>query len=91
MAARASRVGGQESYGRCGNYVQIFDGLNGGAPGFEPGGWCCRRSKGARIWLRRMAKPDEEQQRIFHQLQLQLPEPLEPIQIQKCSADSAVA
>ncbi len=47
--------------------------------------------EGREIWLRRIAKLDEEQQRILHQLQLQLPERLEPIQIQKCSADSAVA
>jgi hypothetical protein len=30
--------------------------------------------EGREIWLRRMAKLDEEQQRILHQLQLQLPE-----------------
>jgi transposase len=47
--------------------------------------------EGREIWLRRIAKLDEEQQSILHQLQLQLPEHLEPIQIQKCSADSAVA
>lgn len=47
--------------------------------------------EGREIWLRRIAKLDEEQQRILHQLQLQLPERLEPIQIQKCSADSAIA
>ncbi len=47
--------------------------------------------EGREIWLRRIARLDEEQQRILHQLQLQLPEHLEPIQIQKCSADSAVA
>ena len=32
----------------------------------------------------RISKLDEDQQRIFHQLQLQLPERLDPIQIQKC-------
>jgi hypothetical protein len=32
--------------------------------------------------LRRITKLDEDQQTIFHQLQLQLPEQLEPIQIQ---------
>ena len=47
--------------------------------------------EGREIWLRRIARLDEEQQRILHQLQLQLPERLEPIQIQKCSADSAIA
>ena len=47
--------------------------------------------EGREIWLRRIAKLDEEQQSILHQLQLQLPERLEPIQIQKCSADSAIA
>jgi hypothetical protein len=46
---------------------------------------------GREIWLRRAARLDEEQQRILHQLQVQLPERLEPIQIQKCSADSAIA
>jgi len=47
--------------------------------------------KGREIWLRRITKLDEQQQRILHQLRLQLPERLEPIQIQKCSADSAIA
>jgi len=47
--------------------------------------------EGREIWLRRIAKLDEEQQSILHQLQLHLPERLEPIQIQKCSADSAIA
>ena len=47
--------------------------------------------EGREIWLRRVARLDEEQQRILHQLQVQLPERLEPIQIQKCSADSAIA
>ena len=45
---------------------------------------------GREIWLRRMSKLDEDQQKIFHQLQLVLPERLNPIQIQKCSADSAI-
>ena len=35
-----------------------------------------------KIWLRRIAKLDENQAKIFHQLQLQLPERLEPIQVQ---------
>jgi transposase len=47
--------------------------------------------EGREIWLRRISKLDEEQQKILHELQLQLPERLEPIQIQKCSADSAIA
>ncbi len=47
--------------------------------------------EGREIWLRRISKLDEEQQKIFYQLQLQLPERLEPIQIQNCSADSAIA
>jgi hypothetical protein len=38
--------------------------------------------EGREIWLRRIARLDEEQQRIIHRLQLQLPERLEPIQIQ---------
>ena len=47
--------------------------------------------EGREIWLRRISKLDEDQQKIFHQLQLQLPERLDPIQIQKCSADFATA
>ena len=46
---------------------------------------------GREIWLRRVSKLDEDQRKIFHQLQLQLPERLDPIQIQKCSADTAIA
>lgn len=34
------------------------------------------------IWLRRITKLDKNQEKIFHQLQLQLPGRLEPIQIQ---------
>ena len=34
------------------------------------------------IWLRRITKMDDHQEKIFHQLHLQLPERLEPIQIQ---------
>lgn len=37
---------------------------------------------GKEIWLRRISKLDENQEKILHQLQLQLPERLEPIQIQ---------
>jgi transposase len=47
--------------------------------------------EGREIWLRRISKLDEEQQKIFYQLQLQLPERLEPIQILKCSENSAIA
>ena len=47
--------------------------------------------EGREIWLRRISKVAEEQQKILYQLQLPLPERLEPIQIQKCSADSAIA
>ena len=43
------------------------------------------------IWLPRTSKLDEEQQKILYRHELQLPERLEPIQIQKCSADSAIA
>src|SRR3989454_3303875 len=44
--------------------------------------------EGREIWLRRITKLDDEQQRILYQLQLQLPERLEPIQILKCSENS---
>jgi len=37
--------------------------------------------EGRKIWLQRIGKLDEEQQRILHQVQLPLPE--EPIQILK--------
>ena len=47
--------------------------------------------EGREIWLRRIGKLDEEQQKILHQLQLELPERLEPLQIQKCSENSAIA
>src|SRR5215469_740203 len=47
--------------------------------------------EGREIWLRRISKLDEEQQKILHELQLQLPERLEPLQIQKCSENSAIA
>lgn len=47
--------------------------------------------EGREIWLRRITKLDDEQQRILYQLQLQLPERLEPIQIIKCSENSAIA
>jgi transposase len=47
--------------------------------------------EGREIWLRRITKLDDEQQRILYQLQLQLPERLEPIQILKCSENSAIA
>ena len=47
--------------------------------------------EGREIFLRRINKLDEEQQKILHQLQLQLPERLEPIHILKCSENSALA
>jgi transposase len=43
------------------------------------------------IWLQRTSKLDEEQQKILYQLQLQLLERLKPIQILKCSENSAIA
>ena len=47
--------------------------------------------EGREIWLRRIAKLDEEQQGILQRLQVQLPEQLEPTQILKCSENSAIA
>jgi len=47
--------------------------------------------EGREIWLRRISKLDQEQQKILHQLQLSLPEQIEPIQILKCSENSAIA
>jgi transposase len=47
--------------------------------------------EGREIWLRRIAKLDEQQQSILHQLKITLPERLEPLQIQKCSENSAIA
>lgn len=47
--------------------------------------------EGQEIRLRRISRPDPEQQKVLHQLHLQLPERFEPIQIQQCSADSAIA
>jgi transposase len=47
--------------------------------------------EGREIWLRRISKLDDEQQKILYQLQLPLPERLEPIQILKCSENSAIA
>lgn len=47
--------------------------------------------EGREIWLRRITKREDDQERILHQLQLQLPECLEPIQILKCSENSAIA
>jgi hypothetical protein len=38
-----------------------------------------------------VAKLDEQQQRILHQLKITLPERLEPLRIQKCSENSAIA
>ena len=47
--------------------------------------------EGREIWLRRISKLDGEQQKILFQLQLPLPERLEPTQILKCSENSAIA
>ena len=47
--------------------------------------------EGREIWLRRVAKLDEQQQRILYQLKITLPERLEPLRIQKCSENSAIA
>jgi hypothetical protein len=47
--------------------------------------------EGREIRLRRITKLDDEQQRKLYQLQLPLPERLEPIQILKCSENSAIA
>lgn len=47
--------------------------------------------EGREIWLRRIAKLDEQQQSILHQLKMTLPERLEPLRIQKCSENSAIA
>jgi transposase len=47
--------------------------------------------EGREIWLRRISQLDQEQQKILHQLQLSLPEQIEPIQILKCSENSAIA
>ncbi len=45
--------------------------------------------EGREIWLRRITKPDAEQQVLLHELQVHLPEHLDPIQ--KCSENSAIA
>jgi len=47
--------------------------------------------EGQEIWLRHVAKLDEEQQGILQRLQVQPPEQLEPTQILKCSENSAIA
>jgi len=47
--------------------------------------------EGREIWLRRITKLDDEQQKILYQLQLQWPELPEPTQILKCSENSAIA
>ena len=47
--------------------------------------------EGREIWLRRVAKLDEQQQSILHQLKITLPERVEPLRIQKCSENSAIA
>jgi hypothetical protein len=47
--------------------------------------------EGREIWLRRISKREDDQERLLQQLRVELPERLEPIQILKCSADSAIA
>jgi hypothetical protein len=47
--------------------------------------------EGREIWLRRITKREDDQERLLNQLHLELPERLQPIQILKCSADSAIA
>jgi transposase len=47
--------------------------------------------EGPEIWLRRITKLDDEQQKILYQLQLPLPERREPTQILKCSENWAIA
>jgi hypothetical protein len=47
--------------------------------------------EGREIWLRRIARLDEQRQSILHQLKITLPERLEPPRIQKCSENSALA
>ena len=46
---------------------------------------------GREIWLRRITNREDDQERLLNQLHLELPERLQPIQILKCSADSAIA
>jgi transposase len=47
--------------------------------------------EGRDIWLRSITKREENQEGLLNQLRLELSERLEPIQILKCSADSAIA
>jgi transposase len=47
--------------------------------------------EGREICLRRITKREDDQERLLNQLCLELPERMEPIQILKCSADSAIA
>ena len=47
--------------------------------------------EGPEIWLRRITKREEDQEKLLNQLRLNLPERLEPTQISKCGADSAIA
>ena len=47
--------------------------------------------EGREIWLRRITKREDDQEELLQQLRVELPERLEPIQILKCSADSAIA
>jgi len=45
--------------------------------------------EGPEIRLRRVTEPDAEQRNLLHELRLELPQRLDPLQI--CSADSATA
>src|SRR5229473_29582 len=47
--------------------------------------------EGREICLRRITKRENDQEELLQQLRVELPERLEPIQILKCSADSAIA
>jgi len=47
--------------------------------------------EGREICLRRIAKRENDQERLPNQLCLEVPERMEPIQILKCSADSTIA
>src|SRR5216683_15396 len=47
--------------------------------------------EGREICLRRITKREHDQEELLQQLRVELPERLEPIQILKCSADSAIA
>jgi len=60
-----------------------------------PGSWFVHpvaiEGSSGRATIAAHTKLDDEQQQILYQLQLPLPERLEPIQILKCSENSAIA